>query len=203
MLWGCECACEVLNISMRYWACPLAIRACSGAVWGLSTEGFWASLIRKSSWWAGASEGANMVSCGPEVIHSEFQQRRGSQHLLPAYSLSIHQSFSSSLSFPFPNLLFLSFSSLSLFSSPFSIFYAFCLSSNSHLVFSLSVPPPISPCVWSESQRVGIEEVLHSAIETFPLLSFLSLKTFSTLTKGLQEERMKETTRVCLISQSC
>lgn len=199
MLWGCECAREVLNVSMRYWACPLAIRVCSGAVWCLGTEGFWKILV--------------VGRCQRGCQHGQLRSR-GNPQWIPAaaritapiasiFSLSIHQSLSISLSFPFPNLLFLSSSLLSLFSSPFSVFYAFCLSSNSHLVFSLSIPPPISPCLWSESQRVGIEEVLHSAGETFPLLSFLCLKTFSTLTKGLQEERMKEAARVCLISQSC
>lgn len=144
-----------------------------------------------------------MVSCGPEVIHSEFQQRRGSRRLLPAYSLSPsinHSVFLSHFSFP----------TCSFYLPLSSPYFPLLSASSMHFVFpltliqfSLSSPPPISPCLWSESQRVGIEEVLHSAGETFPLLSFLCLKTFSTLTKGLQEERMKEAARVFPFSQSC
>ncbi len=134
MLWGCECAREVLNVSMRYWACPLAIRVCSGAVWCLGTEGFWKILV--------------VGRCQRGCQHGQLRSR-GNPQWIPAaaritsifslsLSLSIHQSLSISLSFPFPNFLFLSSSLLFLFSSPFSIFNAFCISSNSHLVFSLS-----------------------------------------------------------------
>lgn len=129
--WGSECACEV---SMRYWACPLAICACSvhlGADWHLGNEGFWESLTLKSSRWAGSSEGANMVSCGPEVIHCEFRQR-GSRCPLPIFSFSCFL-------FAFINhfLFIFSFLSLSLLYCLFRIFYGLIHSHLSLFLFLL------------------------------------------------------------------
>lgn len=137
--WGFKRVYEVLSMPLGY----------PRLLWCSLVSGHWGLLGKPDS------KILAVGRCQRGCQHGQLRSRGNPQWIPTAaritataasiFSLSIHQSLSISLSFPFPNLLFLSFSFLSLFSSPFSIFYAFCLSSNSHLVFSLQPSSNFSP----------------------------------------------------------